>query len=600
MPTLPGPIDTAPSALDPTIEPKRLPARPAPQLPGAMDNAYDEAQGLYALPAPTSEVLGATAQEAFTLNPLPSASRYIQRDKMAREAAGLGNVDLGRRVEMPSFEPKPKPEILSPEQANEKYGVDWFGKKELSWDQPISEPIASELHDLKIAELRRRTILDRAEGGFTEGVARFAVGLGVSAIDPINFALAFVPVIGEARYAELLMGASSAVGRAGIRVGVGAAEGAVGSLIAEPVVYGVAKSEQADYGLADSFMNVAFGTILGGGLHMGLGAIGDRFGASDFARAVDAKKAEGGIGAIEATPDIPARTEIPETLSAISRDIQDQPIGVQQDMLRASVAEMVRDGELNATGVLAREAGIGESLRGDPGWRYSEADIEALRRTQPEIVKRSDEALSKLEAANTRLEEVQSRIASVTDAEAVSRFDDIAGQRIAEIDRELEQPIPAPRREELQREREQIVETIGPEKIQKTKNDLLIGPRKELRQAQKRASAARSEARQANRPIQQELDRISRVQKEPVRPVLEAIRERQTEPAEVAVRAEETNLQGAQRAADDITAQVQALNSIQELSPEARLVMEDADLLVSQSEAEAKAYDVALACAMRG
>ena len=74
---------------------------------------------------------------------------------------------------------------------------------------------------------------------------------------------------------------SSAIGRAGVRAGVGAAEGFVGAAVVEPIVLLAAEAEQADYGLYDSFMNLTFGTVLGGGLHSGLGAISDVIGRAN-------------------------------------------------------------------------------------------------------------------------------------------------------------------------------------------------------------------------------------------------------------------------------------------------------------------------------
>ena len=44
----------------------------------------------------------------------------------------------------------------------------------------------------------------------------------VPLLDPLNIASAFVPVVGEARYANLLARAASPLGRAGVRAGVGA------------------------------------------------------------------------------------------------------------------------------------------------------------------------------------------------------------------------------------------------------------------------------------------------------------------------------------------------------------------------------------------
>jgi len=60
------------------------------------------------------------------------------------------------------------------------------------------------------------------------------------------------------------------------RLATGAAEGAAGAAMLEPLVYGAAKQEQdEDYSLYNSLMNIAFGTVFGGGLHVASGAIGD-------------------------------------------------------------------------------------------------------------------------------------------------------------------------------------------------------------------------------------------------------------------------------------------------------------------------------------
>ena len=56
----------------------------------------------------------------------------------------------------------------------------------------------------------------------------------------------------------------------------------MGAAVVEPIVYGVAQKVQADYGLADSLLNITFGTILGGGLHVGAGKLKDLRTASKF------------------------------------------------------------------------------------------------------------------------------------------------------------------------------------------------------------------------------------------------------------------------------------------------------------------------------
>lgn len=124
-------------------------------------------------------------------------------------------------------------------------------------------------------EIRRRDVIMRAEGGVLRGSARLATALGVSVLDPLNVATAFIPVISAERYSALLAQQAGALARAGVRVGVGAAEGTVGAALIEPLTYGVHRQEQADYALTDSMLNIGFGGIFGASLHAGGGAVAD-------------------------------------------------------------------------------------------------------------------------------------------------------------------------------------------------------------------------------------------------------------------------------------------------------------------------------------
>lgn len=158
--------------------------------------------------------------------------------------------------------------VLQPDEANEKYGLGG----QLKFDEPIKEDAAALMLRRKIAENDRAYI---AQSGATTGfrqVAGFGVGMAASLIDPVNVAMMFVPVVGEARFAAMV--AKYGVTRA--RLATGAIEGLVGSALAEPFVLLPALQEQANYGLKDSAMNLGFGAVLGAGLHAGLGAIGDR------------------------------------------------------------------------------------------------------------------------------------------------------------------------------------------------------------------------------------------------------------------------------------------------------------------------------------
>ena len=115
--------------------------------------------------------------------------------------------------------------------------------------------------------------MQRATGWQTAG--GFAASLGASVVDPINLVSAFIPIVGQAKYAGMLAQQGSRVARAGTRFKVGMFEGAVGATITEPIVMSVAAQEQADYTAADFAVNMIFGGVLGGGLHMGIGSVAD-------------------------------------------------------------------------------------------------------------------------------------------------------------------------------------------------------------------------------------------------------------------------------------------------------------------------------------
>ncbi|MGE4077406.1 MAG: hypothetical protein AB7F22_17760 [Reyranella sp.] len=222
----------------------------------AQDPDVEEIDAQY-LPSTLGSVLGATASQAFDDAPLLSSipkaveldlarTRYAWTQKKFThdEAKAYVEGDLG----LPS---------------------DWLDKKD------YNKMELDILGRRKREELARRDILGRDPGGFLRGSARLATALGVSVLDPINVASAFIPVISQERYAALLARQSSALGRAGVRVGVGAAEGAVGAAAIEPLTYAVHEQEMADYTMADSLINVGFGGVFGSVLHVGAGAIGD-------------------------------------------------------------------------------------------------------------------------------------------------------------------------------------------------------------------------------------------------------------------------------------------------------------------------------------
>jgi len=140
-------------------------------------------------------------------------------------------------------------------------------------DDGIKEGLAKLLAERKDKRDSFNLTLNASRGGFGLGAAQFGVAIAGSLLDPLNIASAFVPTLGTARAATL----AAKFGKNGGRFMTGVMDGMVGAAILEPLVIGAATAEQdQDYNLMDSFLNVAIGGALGGGLHVGFGKISDR------------------------------------------------------------------------------------------------------------------------------------------------------------------------------------------------------------------------------------------------------------------------------------------------------------------------------------
>ncbi len=213
------------------------------------DNPYTQAD----IPSAAAAVRSATWDQA--LNDLPGASLVRSFD-----------LSFAR-----SIKAAPKYSAAEASYFMEERGL----KDEFTFDRDYNELELNILASRKRKEVARREILSRAEGSGSSAVGRFAISLAANFLDPIAVGTAFVPVIGQTKYAALLERAGSAAGRAGVRAGVGGLEGVAGAAIVEPFIAGAKAQEQADYTFADSFLNLTIGGVFGGGLHVTGGAVAD-------------------------------------------------------------------------------------------------------------------------------------------------------------------------------------------------------------------------------------------------------------------------------------------------------------------------------------
>lgn len=208
-------------------------------------------------------------QQVFD-NPV-MAGRRVSELSEAEEGEVTRPAMTARGYTSPAVRSAPESPLLTAEQARARIkeeGLDLAVE-----DSGIRAGALDILIERKREEVKRKLILDNAPASTIP--IQLLAGLGASLIDPVNVASAFIPVVGEARYASMLANATSRAARIGVRARVGAVEGAVGAAMLEPLVLYASAQDQSDYGAVDSLLNVAFGSVMGGGLHSAGGYISD-------------------------------------------------------------------------------------------------------------------------------------------------------------------------------------------------------------------------------------------------------------------------------------------------------------------------------------
>ena len=190
-------------------------------------------------------------------------------------------------------------DVISAEEANEKYGL--HGRLNFTNDVSIAE--AQVLHERKIAEMKYQDVYNRAHG-FWKNAGMIGVGMGSALWDPANIGAMFIPIGGQLSFL-------ANVGRVGLttaRFYRGLKAGAIFTTAFEIPTAAQLFHEQADYSLWHSLMNVSFGSVLGGGLHI----VGGR--GADWMRGISHKRHEAALkvaaGQVAAGKDIDVSTII--------------------------------------------------------------------------------------------------------------------------------------------------------------------------------------------------------------------------------------------------------------------------------------------------
>lgn len=268
------------------------------------------------------KTLGAVAGETWDFNPLMSLVRLTELTEA--------------KIDDSETEPLVSKDIL-----NEKYNP--IG---LEFEDDEKQSVVDILVERKKNERRRQDIIQRGPQGILPGTAKLLTGIGVSVLDPINIASAFVPVLGQARFASL-------AGRFGLnaaRTTRGVVEGAVGATLVEPIVYAAATSEQADYGLRDSFLNVTFGSIIGGGLHVGSGKLKDIRSQVKFRKAVREAKQKFKGEELESVTDALYKKYYPEN-TKLFKHLDESSPEFRETMLKKALGDLFEEKPVDVTQV---------------------------------------------------------------------------------------------------------------------------------------------------------------------------------------------------------------------------------------------------------
>jgi hypothetical protein len=308
-----------------------------------------ETRNLEELTPSTREVLDSAFDSAFDDNPVSRMMAYSASREEGR-GAKLSREEIHKRAKDQGAELKEIPEE----------GLSAYG--------------AQVLIDRQIRKRKNDAILSDDRLSFGQGVLSMGAGFAAGTLDPVNMALNFVPFVGSARQTALLAKAGGSIaGRAGVRVGLGAAEGAGGAALTEAAInYPLAQELGEDYGTQNVLQNIFYGAAFGGGLRGFAGLVSDAVGPSSF------KKPKG-----PGAPDGPLPAS-PELRGAPDVQSQVRALGVETHEKAAStaVAHLVEGKDVEVNPIIdaqtAKYANDIENTRiQEPSQVFDQAALEA-------------------------------------------------------------------------------------------------------------------------------------------------------------------------------------------------------------------------------
>lgn len=295
--------------------------------------------------------IGATVADTLADSPTSQLFGLLELDRAAGRDVDYGELATG--MPTPGFVPVDPSSIptLGKVEAAERVKAAGL-EKDLKL--PDQDAIAAPVLDIMISRARdrreRETTMQRGPQGVLPWAGSTVTSFLVGAIDPLNVASSFIPVMGELRYAKILAGAGeNLASRSAVRAGVGAASGVVGQAALEPLDWYAHTQDGRDFGMADVLHNLVFGAALGGTLHAGGGAISDVWRSRaerplypyDIGEPLESHTPWEELRTRMQPPPIPR--DVLGEFQAL-RILQDLPPRAQEDSMRGAIASIV-DGE---------------------------------------------------------------------------------------------------------------------------------------------------------------------------------------------------------------------------------------------------------------
>ena len=346
----------------------------------AQEAGYDQfSQGL-------GDTLKAVAADNWNFNPISSILLYQDILQERRNAVKQDDIFIDRQ------------------ELNTKYK-----NLGLFFEQDEPQSVVDIIVQEKKDERRRQSIIDRGSKGALPFAAKFLTGLGVSILDPINIGVSFIPVFGQARFAGL----AARQGFTKARAVRGTVEGAVGASLVEPIVYGVAQSVQADYDLMDSFLNVTFGTLIGGGLHVGAGKLRDMNTARKFR--IRQEKIKKGremldIKTDEPDPELNLYKEYYPENSKIMMQLEKSDPETRRLILAKSVGDLLSEKPVDVTPIAQKDAALKNVVENSPDAEVSVKPKESnLENIELNTTKRNQKNV-KNETRDAEIDDLQSQL----------------------------------------------------------------------------------------------------------------------------------------------------------------------------------------------